>query len=93
MDGQDAVMGWWRFGWQGRFETCPYVRRVGSLDRNGCVGGLVGVPRSAPGPHPNPLPSNGRGGMFVADECVVAVMGAWLFGWCAPRRPGHTPLW
>ena len=23
---------------------------------------LVGVPRSAPGPHPNPLPSNGRGG-------------------------------
>ena len=45
-----------------------------------------------PGPHPNPLPSNGRGGMFVADECVAAVMGAWLVGWCAPRHPGHTPL-
>ena len=35
---------------------------------------LVGVPLAAPGPHPNPLPSNGRGGMFVADECVAAVM-------------------
>ena len=42
---------------------------------------LVGVPGSAPGPHPNPLPSNGRRGMFVADECVAAVMGMWLFGW------------
>ena len=46
----------------GRFANRPYVRLAGSLDRNGCVGGLVGVPRSAPGPHPNPLPSNGRGG-------------------------------
>ena len=26
-------------------------------------------------------PSNGRGGMFVVDECVAAVMGVWLFGW------------
>ena len=34
----------------------------------------VVLPRSAPGPHPNPLPSNGRGGMFVADEGVAAVM-------------------
>ncbi len=51
------------------------------MDRNGCVSGLVGVLRSAPGSHPNPLPSNGRGGMFVADECVAAVKGVWMFGW------------
>ena len=26
--------------------------------------------------------------MFVADECVAAVRGRWLFGWCAPPSPG-----
>ena len=36
---------------------------------------VVAWPRAAPGPHPNPLPSNGRGGMFVADEGVAAAMG------------------
>ena len=30
----------------------------------GRLGGLVGRPLAAPGPHPSPLPSNGRGGMF-----------------------------
>ena len=43
---------------------------------------------SAPGPHSNPLPSNGRGGMFVVDEGVAAVMGGWWFGWRAPPSPG-----
>ena len=48
------MMGVWLFGWQGRFETCPYVWRIASMERVGCCGGggawcLVGVPRSAPG--------------------------------------------
>ena len=29
----------------------------------------------------------GRGGMFVADEGGVAVVGGWLFSWSPPRRP------
>ena len=37
-DGQDVVMGWWWFGWQGRFETCPYGLAGWRGD-----GGLVGV--------------------------------------------------
>ena len=55
------------------------------------VVGLVGVrPRSAPGPHPNPLPSKRERGMFVADECTP-MMGMWLFGWRAPPSPGPHP--
>ena len=52
----------------GRFANRPYglaggLHRwrglgVGMVER---CGGLVGVPRSAPGPHPNPLPPSGRG--------------------------------
>ena len=50
----------WLFGWQGRFETCPYVS--GALAWIGGIGvGCLGLPRSAPRPHPNPLPPSGRG--------------------------------
>ena len=84
-EGVAVVMGTWLFGWQGRFETCPY----GLAGWRG-LGVVVAWPRSAPGPHPNPLPSNGRGGMFVADECVAAVMGVWLFG-CLVGRAGLEP--
>ncbi len=31
---------WW-FGWQGRFETCLYVRRIASMERVGCCCGCV----------------------------------------------------
>ncbi len=33
------MMGMWLFGWQGRFETCPYVGRIASMERVGCCGG------------------------------------------------------
>ena len=62
-EGVAAVMGCWWFGWWGGSRTAPTSGwMVAWMERVGCVGGLVGVPRSAPGPHPNPLPSNGRGG-------------------------------
>ena len=75
-------------------------------------------PLAAPGPHPNPLPSNGRGGCLWRMSVLLRwgyggglvgrtdrepplrpagwIVGqewvCWWFGWCAPRRPGHTPL-
>ena len=42
------MMGVWLFGWQGRFETCPYVSRIASMERVGCCGGGVVRPRAYP---------------------------------------------
>ena len=40
--GCDGVLvGWWLFGWQGRFETCPYVWRIASMEKVGWWGGVV----------------------------------------------------
>ena len=42
------MMGVWLFGWQGGFETCPYVWRLASMERVGCCGGGVVRPRAYP---------------------------------------------
>ena len=42
------MMGVWLFGWQGGFETCPYVWRIASMERVGCCGGGVVRPRAYP---------------------------------------------
>ena len=77
MDGQDGqLMGWWCLVGRAGLKPAP----TGWLDGEGWVLLWLAWPRSAPGPHPNPLPSNGRGGMFVADECTP-MMGMLLFGW------------
>ena len=62
--GFDWVQRWWEvvglFGWQGRFETCPYVSGalawIGGMwglvvvgVRGGGRGGCLAWPRSAPG--------------------------------------------
>ena len=81
--GCDAVVGRWCL--VGRAVREPPLRPAGWLHGWRGLGVLVVwlVCPSAPGPHPNPLPSNGRGGMFVVDEGVAAVMGVvvvWLVG-------------
>ena len=78
---------------------CDWVLAGGG---DAVTGGLVGVPRSAPGiPRSHSFarsrPFRGTKGAGVLVWLVVsAVHGMgwrdWLFGWCAPLRPGHTPL-
>ena len=95
-EGVAAVRGWCWFSGsaangcvgglvgRGGSRTAPTGWPAGCMDGEGWVcwwfGWCAPPPRAlTPGPHP----SNGRGGMFVADECVAAVMGVlvvWLVG-------------
>ena len=64
----------------------------------GCVGGLAGGPRSAPGiPRSHRFAGSrpfraAKGALVVLVQRVGLEGVCWWFGWRAPLRPGHTQL-